>query len=189
MKTGLGIYKKYRSVLALFSLLRFELKKRLIGFDVANLYLQRMDKYALLLVLRKNGAQIGKNCDIETGLTFHNCKDYSNLIIGDNCHIGKQCFFDLKENIIIGERVTISMQCSFLTHTDVGKSKLIKHFPLKAMPIKIENDVYLGSRVMVLHGTTIGEHSLVAAGAIVNKSIKSYSSSKGVPAVVFKEFK
>lgn len=81
MKTGLGLYHKYRMLHAYINLVRFGLKKNLLGFDVANLFLQRVDKYSLLLIIRKYGAKIGESCKIETGLIFHNCKDYSNHII------------------------------------------------------------------------------------------------------------
>ncbi|ALO15765.1 Putative acetyltransferase [Salinivirga cyanobacteriivorans] len=182
MKTGLGIYKKYRIARAFISLLRFELKKRLVGFDVANLYLQRVDKYALVMILKKNGAQIGENCDIETGLAFHNCRNYKNLAIGDNCHIGKQCFFDLKDKISIQNNVTISMRCSFLTHTDVGSSVLKKKYPKSLQPIVINSNCYLGASVTLLQGAWLEEKTFVAAGALCKGRISAGKRIGGIPA-------
>ena len=141
MKTGLGLYLKYRLFYAHINLIRFWLRKKLLGFDVANQFLQRVDKISMQLILKNNGAKIGENCDIETGLTFHNCKSYSNLIIGNNCHIGKNCFFDLRETIIISDNVVISMQCTFITHIDMSKSELSRIYPQKQKPVRINKNL------------------------------------------------
>ena len=95
------IKHKYGLTLAYINLLKFYLLKYIINFETANLYIQRVDKQSLQLILKKNGAKIGSNCDIETGQIFHNCKNFSNLKIGNNCHIGKNCFIDLRGEIII----------------------------------------------------------------------------------------
>jgi len=101
MKTGFGTQKKLRLLNVYFNLFSFKVRRNLLGFDVANQFMQRVDKSSIQLILKRYGATIGKNCDIETGLIFHNCKDYSNLIIGNNCHIGKNCFFDLQDKVTI----------------------------------------------------------------------------------------
>ena len=90
--TLLNIYIKYL-------ILIFKLKQRVLGFENANIFLSRIDKRAIIPILRINGATIEKNCDIESGLIFHNSYNYSNLTIGNNCHIGKNCFIDLSSKI------------------------------------------------------------------------------------------
>ncbi|MCE1201608.1 MAG: hypothetical protein LWX09_05870, partial [Bacteroidia bacterium] len=102
---GLGLTHLLRKLLITKNLLSFTLRKKLIGFDAAALFLQRVDKNSVIPILRKYGATIGKDCDIETGLIFHNCSDFSRLVIGNNCHIGKNCFFDLKASIILSDNV------------------------------------------------------------------------------------
>ena len=121
MKSGFGFLKKLRQINIYKNLTCFNICKYLLGFENANLYLRRIDKNSLKLILKKNGAKIGENCDIENGLIFHNCNDYSNLVIGDNCHIGKNCFFDLREKIELGNNVVISMQSTIITHIDLNK--------------------------------------------------------------------
>jgi len=182
LKTGYGLYNKYRLIIAYINLFRFSIRKYFIGFDVANLFLQRVDKVSLLLILKNNGAKIGNNCDIETGLIFHNCKNYTNLSIGNNCHIGKNCFFDLKEKIIIKEDVVISMQCTFITHIDMSKSELSKSYPQKSKKIIINKNCYLGVKSTVLFGVEVGEKTLIAANSLINKSTISNTILGGVPA-------
>ncbi|MBL4902794.1 acetyltransferase [Desulfocapsa sp. AH-315-G09] len=48
----------------------------------------------------------------------------------------------------------------------------------------MEADVWLGSNVTVLGGVTIGSGSVVAASALVTKSVAPYSICKGIPAKV-----
>jgi len=186
VKTGLGIYKKYRKIYAYINYFRFWIRKKFIGFDVANLFIQRVDKISLQLILKKNGSKIGKNSDIETGIIFHNCKDYSNLVIGNNCHIGKNCFFDLRDCIEIENNVVISMQCSFITHIDLIKSILSKKYIAESAKIKIESNSYLGTGTIVLMGVTIGEKSFIAASSLVNKNVKNNTVVGGIPSKVIK---
>jgi len=187
LKTGLGLYHKYRFLVSYINLLRFTIRKYFIGFDVANLFIQRVDKRSLQLILKMNGAKIGRDCDIETGLIFHNCKNYNNLIIGNNCHIGKNCFFDLRDTVIIKDNVVISMQCTFITHIDMIKSELSNYYPSKSKKIIINNNSYLGARSTVLMGVEIGKECLVASNSLLNISIKSNSIVGGIPARIIKK--
>lgn len=50
----------------------------------------------------------------------------------------------------------------------------------------IESDVWIGAIVTLLSGTTIGRGSIVAVGAVVNKSTPPYSVVGGVPAKFIK---
>ena len=53
-------------------------------------------------------------------------------------------------------------------------------------PISIGNDVWIGTRVIVLPGVNLGDHCIVAAGAVVTKSFPAYSIVGGVPARLLK---
>ena len=187
MKTGLGLRRKYRKFIAYLNFIRFSIRKILIGFDVANIFLRQVDKYSVLLILKKYGASIGKNCDIETGLTFHNCINYKNLIIGNNCHIGKNCFFDLRDKITIGDNVVISMNSVFITHLDLSKSNLSNYYPPKTGKIIIEDNSYIGCNSTILEGVTIYKNAFVASCALVNKDVSSYTLVGGIPAKLIRE--
>lgn len=53
-------------------------------------------------------------------------------------------------------------------------------------PITIGNNVWVGTRVIILDGVTIGDNSIVASGAIVTKDVPPYSIVGGIPAKVIK---
>ena len=185
MRLGLG--KVLRKMVSRLNFWRFSLRKILLGFEYANILLVRLDKKSVQLILKKNGARIGKDCDIESGLTFHNCKDYANLTVGDHCHIGKNCFFDLRNQVTIGNNVTISMACRFITHLDMGKSRVSDIYPPDDRPVLIASHAYLGAGVTVLMGSRIGEGAVIGAGALVTSDIPPDSIAGGIPARVLKK--
>ncbi|MFN8295935.1 MAG: CatB-related O-acetyltransferase [Chitinophagales bacterium] len=51
---------------------------------------------------------------------------------------------------------------------------------------KVGNDVWIGSRVMILDGITIGDGAIIAANSVVTKDIPPYSVVGGVPAKLIK---
>jgi acetyltransferase-like isoleucine patch superfamily enzyme/coenzyme F420-reducing hydrogenase beta subunit len=53
-------------------------------------------------------------------------------------------------------------------------------------PIKIGSDVWIGERAMIRKGVTIGDGSVIAAGAIVTKDVPANSLVAGVPAKLLK---
>jgi acetyltransferase-like isoleucine patch superfamily enzyme len=60
--------------------------------------------------------------------------------------------------------------------------------PVSMSPIVIENDSWIGANVVVTAGVTIGKHSVIAAGAVVTKSIPPFSIAVGNPARVIKQY-
>jgi len=59
---------------------------------------------------------------------------------------------------------------------------------LKTAPVKIADNVWIGMNAVILKGVTIGENSVVAAGAVVTKSVEPNTIVAGNPAQVVKTF-
>lgn len=53
-------------------------------------------------------------------------------------------------------------------------------------PIVIGNDVWIGTRVIVMPGVHIGDHSIVGAGSIVTKDVPEWAIVGGSPAHILK---
>jgi acetyltransferase-like isoleucine patch superfamily enzyme len=184
---GIGIRKTISAISSLKRILQFESQKIIFGFEAANRSISRIDKVTLLKILKRNGAHIGNDCDIESGLTFHNCQDYSNFIVGDNTHIGKNCFFDLAGKVKLGNNVVVSMCTNFLSHINMKKSDLSSLFPSKTGDIYIGKNTYIGAGTNILMDVNLGENCFVAAGSTVTKSFENNSFIAGVPAVLKKK--
>jgi len=52
--------------------------------------------------------------------------------------------------------------------------------------VTVEDDVWIGSRAIILSGVTVGRGSIVAAGAVVTRSVPPYSVVGGCPARVIR---
>jgi acetyltransferase-like isoleucine patch superfamily enzyme len=53
-------------------------------------------------------------------------------------------------------------------------------------PIRIGHNVWIGTHVTILGGVTVGDHAVVAAGAVVTGDVEPYTIVGGVPARVLK---
>jgi len=98
------------------------------------------------------------------------------LRFGDEVGISSSTFF-CTINITVGNNVKIGGNCVFydtdfhsLNFLDRRDSH-IDNAKKKSLPIRIENDVFIGAHCTILKGITIGERSIIAAGSVVSKSI------------------
>jgi len=182
-----GIRKKINKIYFKYLEIYFNTRKLIFGFENANNLLRRIDKRAIIPILKKNGAHIGNDCDIESPLVIHNCNNYKNLIIGNNCHIGKNVFLDLKDEIVLKDNVTISMGSKIITHLDVGKSKLLRKYPKSQKKVIINKNCFVGTNSTILMGIELGENCFVAAGSVVKNFFPDNSFIAGIPAKLKKK--
>jgi acetyltransferase-like isoleucine patch superfamily enzyme len=59
--------------------------------------------------------------------------------------------------------------------------------PIRTAPVHIADNVWIGMGALILKGVSIGENSIVAAGAIVTKSVPPNVIVAGNPAIVVKQ--
>jgi acetyltransferase-like isoleucine patch superfamily enzyme len=179
---SLGLTKFLRKVQIARNLIEFKFRNKTLGFENANAFLRRLDKNSMTPIINGNFGKIGLNCDIEAPLIFHNCRNFSNLCIGNNVHIGKNCFIDLRAKVTIEDNVVISMQTTIITHQDLNKSELRFQYPPTSGDVVIRSNSYIGANTLILQGVEVGENSIVAAGSVVIKNVPPYSVVAGIPA-------
>lgn len=148
-------------------------------------------------ILTQMFGSIGKYSSV--GMNFH-CECGKHIFIGDKVVINMNCTF-LDDNIIrIGNNVLIAPNVQLYTAThpvgaterfveDWEESSGDLFFRTKALPITIENNVWIGGGAIVLPGVTIGNNSVIGAGSVVTKSIPAYSVAVGNPCRVIRELK
>lgn len=107
-----------------------------------------------------------------------------------NSEINRGCFLLAKDTITIGRNSTLAYQATILTSANPHgpHNRLSKLYPAMTAPVTIGDDVWIGARAVILPGVTIGECSVVAAGAVVNRDVPPYTVVAGVPAKVIKYF-
>lgn len=106
------------------------------------------------------------------------------LEIGDDTFVNNGTSLSASTHIKIGSRVNIAPHCTIIDNDFHGT--VDRDGPPKMAPIVIEDDAWLGTRVTVLKGVTIGKGSVIASGAVVTKDIPPGVLAGGVPARVIK---
>ena len=113
--------------------------------------------------------------------------DYGyNIEIGENFCSNHNLLILDPAKVTFGDNVMIGPNCGFYTTTHPLNPILRNKGYQQAKPIKIENNVWICSNVIVLGGVTIGENSVIAAGSVVTKSIPPNSLAGGNPCKVIK---
>lgn len=88
------------------------------------------------------------------------------------------------ERVIIGDQVYIGDDVAI---RDSDGHELIGSGKPMTMPIVIGNHVWIGAKVTILKGVTIGEGAIVAAGSVVSHDVPPRTLVGGVPAKVIRE--
>jgi acetyltransferase-like isoleucine patch superfamily enzyme len=129
---------------------------------------------------------IGRNCNLEHSIYFKYDGIWSigpTIIIEDDVFIGSGCEFNSNCGIQIGSYSNVASGCRFIDHDHGIKASIpIGSQPSVKKEIVLGKDVWLGCNVVVLKGVNIGDGAVVAAGAVVTKSIPSNEIWGGVPA-------
>lgn len=99
------------------------------------------------------------------------------LIIKTGTSISQQTIITCHDKIEIGNNVMIGPNVTIYDHDhNFRKGVLMNHTGgYTTLPIVIEDNVWLGSNVIVLKGVRIGEGSVVASGSLVTKDIPAQS--------------
>ena len=127
----------------------------------------------------------GKHIRIETKASFwaESCisiGSYSGL--GVNCQL--QGEVEIGNYVMMGPDVMIWTRNHFINRLDVP---MCQQGVGEVKKVIIENDVWIGARVIILPGVKIGTGSVVAAGSVVTKDVPSYVIVAGNPAIIIKK--
>lgn len=114
--------------------------------------------------------------------------DYGyNVEIGENFYANVNCVILDEAKVTFGDNVFIAPDCGFYTagHPfDVEQRNSGLEY---AHPITIGNNVWIGARVCVLPGVTVGDNSVIGAGSVVTKDIPSGVLAVGNPCRVVRK--
>ncbi|RZF58999.1 acyltransferase [Sphingobacterium corticibacterium] len=138
------------------------------------------------VILKAKAKKIGDNVSIGCNTII---KRWDNFSCGDDVSIHEYCMIDCDGGITIGNQVSIAHSTSLISanHTWMDQDTPIKYNPVTTQGIAIESDVWVGAGVRILDGVVIKNRSIVAAGAVVNRSVESNSIVGGIPAKLIKK--
>jgi len=172
-------------------------------------YGQNLNVYNRVYIQGRGTIRIGNNFTFSSGGCINPiCRNIrgslclvsksSTIEIGHNVGISSSCIW-VQEKITIGNNVNIGGDCIIMDHDahpldfERRRYDYTRHLSMEdyikqvtAIPIVIEDDVWIGCRCIILKGVRIGARSIVAAGSVVTKDIPSDSVAGGNPCKVIR---
>ena len=122
--------------------------------------------------------ECGKWVNIDKGATFG-----PNIKLGQGAGIGANC--SVPDGVTIGDHGMMGIDVLMFTnehrHDDVTVPMGFQG-DTEVKPIVIGNDVWIGSRSLIMKGVTIGDGAIIAAGSVVTKDVPPYEIWGGNPA-------
>lgn len=110
-----------------------------------------------------------------------------NVVIGDYTGLNTNCWLGndtvIGSDVMFGPEVTILSGSHHFERTDIP---MRDQGATPRKPVVIGDDVWIGTRAIILPGIRIGSHSIIGAGAVVTKDVPEYAIVAGNPAVIKK---
>jgi acetyltransferase-like isoleucine patch superfamily enzyme len=135
---------------------------------------------------RKKAASFGEDSAIGRGCRVLRPE---NLHVGTGVRVARDVTIDARGGLTLDDEALIGFESILLTYThnadEIGVP--IQKQGFWSAPVTIGKRAWLGMRVMVLPGVTIGEDAIVASGAVVTKDVPPRTIVAGVPAEVLRE--
>jgi len=154
-------------------------------------YFRRAMRRIRMYILRPLFGSYGKNFWFDPDGQY----SFQNIHVGDNVSLGLRptliavhSFIHIGNDVMFGPEVNIrggnhrtDIIGRFMADIGPQEKRLIDD-----QGVIIEDDVWVGTRAIILHGVRIGRGAIVAAGAVVTKDVPPYAIVGGVPANVIK---
>lgn len=129
---------------------------------------------------RKVSSGISVTANIEKGAHFN-----PNVCVGNRSSIGINSELDgpvwIGNDVMMGPEVVVYTRNHCHDNRDIP---MIEQGYEDYKPVIIEDDVWIGRRVIILPGVVIGKGSICGAGAVITKSVEEYSVVAGIPAKI-----
>jgi acetyltransferase-like isoleucine patch superfamily enzyme len=144
--------------------------------------------YGYSHVRERRKLTLGKGTGLAPNVSIRNGQRIS---IGSGCHIGERSFLwagDSAGRIRIGNTVSLAPEV-FITASDYAFERGVpfREQTKTEQDVVIGDDVWLGVRVVVTAGVTIGDGCIVGAASVVTRDLPPNSIAVGVPARVIGE--
>ncbi len=109
------------------------------------------------------------------------------FVIGENTMINYGGIFHATRKIQIGNKCRIGHQVMIMDSSMHQEPPENRHLRPSPKTVMIEDDVWIGSRSIILPGVKIGRGSIIGAGSVVTKDIPPMTIAAGNPAKIIRE--
>jgi acetyltransferase-like isoleucine patch superfamily enzyme len=146
-------------------------------------YLSALGKGKLIL---GNNVSIGAYSRVVVSTSLNHIGEYihigNNVGIGEFAYLGGGGGLEIGDDCIIGQYLS----CHPENHNYSSIDTFIRHQGVSRQGIRVGKNCWIGSKVTILDGVHVGDNCVIAAGAVVTKSVPDNSVVGGVPARVLK---
>ena len=135
-----------------------------------------------------NNVRFGRNCRLSC---FAVGNKLGRIIIEQDCYICDHFTALSGKDIRIGKGTLIASYAAVFAENHGLKPESPRPYSRQALtglPTSIGEYCWIGEKVIVMPGVTIGDWSVIGAGAVVTKDVPSYSIAVGNPAKVIKTY-
>jgi acetyltransferase-like isoleucine patch superfamily enzyme len=150
---------------------------------------------------RMETIQLGEGCFIAPEAKLFG-EPGRGLILGDRCAIAAEVFMHgpvtLGPDVSINARANLDGGARGITIGDgtrvasgvtiygfdhgIAPDRAVRDQPVKSQGIRIGSDVWIGAQAGITDGVTLGDHAVVAMGAVVTRDVPEWAIVAGVPA-------
>ena len=125
---------------------------------------------------------------MSAGPCYFKCLENSKCEIGNRVFHNQNCSNTSEKEIRIGDNCNIANNVVIVDH-DHNLGECGVEDGLVSSPIHIGENVWVGANAVILRGVEIGDGSVIAAGAVVNKNVPAYELWGGMPAKKIKSLR
>ena len=137
-------------------------------------HIKAIIKKILLKIIYKRKIIIGKKVTFRK--SFYIFIENNGLLrIGNNCFFNNYCSINVHKSVSIGSDCIFGENVKIYDHNHIFKykNKLIRKQGFKLKEVKIGDNCWIGSNVIILKGVTIGDNCVIAAGQVVKRDVAS----------------
>ena len=106
---------------------------------------------------------------------------YGEVTVGEGTWIGPFTVLEGTGGLSIGSHCSISAGVQIYTHDSVRWALSGGVAAYERAPVRIGDCCHIGANVVILKGVTIGDHTVIGAGSLVNRDIPPYTVAFGTP--------
>jgi len=135
------------------------------------------------LLRNPRNIRLGAEVVVKSGAQLCPCNASASISVGDRTTIGFYTFIYASSEIFIGADCMIA-PFAYLVDSNHGTRREVRMNlqSNQSKPIHIEDDAWIGAHAVILPGVTVANGAVVAAGAVVTRSVEAFSIVGGVPA-------
>jgi maltose O-acetyltransferase len=143
-----------------------------------------ISQYFRSYLVSKMLKECGQNLRVNPGVSIGSG---ANISIGSNCNLSEKMriigHFYGGNNLMFGPDVTI---ISYNHKFDDLSIPMRAQGAADSQPVTFENDIWVGTKSIILPGVHVGSHAIIAAGSVVTKNVPDWAIVGGNPARVIK---